>query len=842
MDSAGNTNMTNDTIYFNASGFGLDITPSPTPTVVDDGTYTNTDISLNAAWNTTDPESELLNVPLEYEYRIKFNSVSNPSESGYLNTTYTYVGTGTGVSAHQLNLTDGHNYTFEARAINTGGIRSEAGESDGIIVDVSAPTLPEVNSTHLEENWTSSNLVEFNWTAADGISNVSAFSYLLNTNSSTVPDSTPEAETEHTTISTGYNDGQQSVLKHNQSGSASSVYIEVKENLTAGDVLRVTMQLAESHVATTEKMGARLYAINIVPTGFNMTSSNISEVLDIERDVAYVSDLRDATSYVADIQINTGVTGSSFFVAIEGSTTDTDNNYNLLLANSNASYDSSTQSYYCLQGASCTNTTNTTGYAVTVAQRDLKADGTWDKSYIVGDGTFYFHVKAQDKAGNFGPTKHYQARVDASAPSTPQMTEPEKATVNTTWLNFSWTQSTDPESGVDNYTLAVDNNSDFSSPEFYGWVGNETNSTVTDLTADTTYYARVHSRNQAGVNSSWSDSVTTTIDTTAPLITLSKPSGTVVSSELTIVLQTDETAECSGRQDSNQYSAFTFTNSTLHETRVSYSGTSFDVKCTDIVNNQRVQAMSFTVDTSAVVSSLTLQSPSVFTDEIVSTNVTVKDSSGTGLGEIRKEAFALEIGQEAVPFSVFEDGGGKYTLQFIAPTLNGSYEYKVSVTTGTTTVTETSTLDAHALLFIVQYTGSAISANTGTKMIYSVTGNFSIGLASDSKSVGTSSTAGGLNLSANAKDGDVFVFVTRSSGNVERVGNLLKDRTFLDAVSPSFGYQLDQDTFVVFTDLGYDDIALSGNKTLETGKFNLVIENKGFDSSVNKTKLEVRLS
>jgi len=846
MDSAGNINTTNDTIYFNASGFGLDITPPLTPTVMDGGTYTNIDISLHAAWNTTDPESDLLHIPLEYEYRIKFNSVSNPSQSGYLNTTYTYVGISTEVNAHQLNLTDNHNYTFEIRAINTGGVRSGVGESDGIIVDISAPTLPEINSTHLEENWSSNRVVGFNWTAADGISNVSAFSYVLDANSTTIPDSIPEAETEHTTISTGYNDGQQSVLKLNQSGNASSVYVEIKQNLTAGDILRVTIQLAESHVETTEKIGVRVYAIGVVPTSFNMSANNVSEVLNFERDIAYVSDLRDATSYVADIQINTDVTSDRFFVAIEGSITDNDNNYNLLIAQSNVSYDASTISYYCTHGVSCVNTTNTTGYAITVAQRDLKADNVWDKGYTVGDGTFYFHVKAQDEAGNFGPVKHHQIRVDTSASSTPQMTEPEKETVSATFLNFSWTEATDPESGVDNYTLAVDNNSGFSSPEFYGWVNNQTNYTVTGLTADTTYYARVHSRNRAGVNSSWSDSVTTVIDTSAPVITLGKPSGKVISNEVTILLRTNERAECSGAEVPGVQSTFTFTNSTLHETRVTLSSgdgaKTFSVSCTDDVNNEVIDTLSIDVQTSAVVSSVTLQSPSVFTDDIVSTNVTVRDSSAAGLGEIPKGAFSLLIGQDALPFSLFDDGGGVYTLQFTAPQLNGSYEYSLGVTTGTTTVTGTSTLEVRDLLFIVQYTGAIVSASTATKMIYSITGNFSIGFASDSRSVDSSSTDEGLNLSANSKDGDVFVFVTRSSGSVERVGNLLKDRTFLDAVNPSFGYAIDQDTFVVFTDLGYDDIALTGNRTLNTGKFNLVIENKGFDSSVNKTKLEVRVN
>jgi len=428
--------------------------------------------------------------------------------------------------------------------------------------------------------------------------------------------------------------------------------------------------------------------------------------------------------------------------------------------------------------------------------------------------------------------------VDASGPSIPQMTEPEQTTVNVTELTFNWTESTDPESGVGNYTLVVDNNSDFSSPEFDAWVGNVTNFTVTGLVVDTTYFAKVRSQNVAGVDSSFSNTVSVVVDTTAPVITLSKPSGIVISSTVTIVLQTDETAVCSSRQDANSYTEFTFTNSTLHEIRVTYTGSSFDVKCVDSVNNQRVQALSFTVDASATVSTVTLQSQSVFTDEIVNTNVSVKTSGGVGIGEIGKSDFSVEVDSESLPFSLFDVGGGNYTLRFSSPGKNGSYSYEVTVKG----VVGVSTLSVHLLLFIVQYVESGLSVNRRVNMIYSIAGNFSIGVASDSSGVSASSTDGGINLSANVRDGDVFVFVTRASGSVERVEELLKDKVFLDAVNPSFGYALDQDTFVVFTDLEYGDIALTGNATLETGKFNLIIKNLGFDSTLNKKKLEIRVT
>jgi hypothetical protein len=520
--------------------------------------------------------------------------------------------------------------------------------------------------------------------------------------------------------------------------------------------------------------------------------------------------------------------------------TDTDNTYNLILASATTGLDTTTGSYTCTHGGSCTNTTNTTDYAINIDQRDLRSDGIWDRTFAVGDGQFTFHVRAQDKAGNFGNTTHYSIKVDSSGPSTPQMINAIKVS-NLSQLTFNWTEATDIESGVSNYSLQVDNNSDFSSPEFNDWVGNRTNYTVTGLTANTAYHARVLAQNQAGVNGSASNTVSQTVDTTAPIITLSKPSGTVVSTAVTIVAKTNEKSTCQGRESPNAYTSFAYTNTTYHETRVTLGGTgarTFDIKCQDSVGNEATVALSITVDTTATAGTVTLQTPTAFTDSVVVTNITVKTSGGTNLGEIPKTSFDISIGSDHPPFSLFDAGAGVYTAQFRSPLNNGSYAYTVSVGDASAT----STLTVNALNFIVQYTDSSIIANTARKLIYNVAGNFSIGLASDSRSVGTSSNTGGLNISANARDGDVFVFVTRSSGNVERIEELLVDRTFMDAVSPSFGYQLDQETFIVFTDLEYADIALTANSTLTTGRYTLIIENHGFDSTLNKTRFTVKVT
>ncbi|MBI3037279.1 fibronectin type III domain-containing protein, partial [Candidatus Woesearchaeota archaeon] len=836
-DLAGNVNRTNDTIFLNTSGVGLDITPPGIPTVVDGGTYTNIDSSLHARWNSTDHESELLHIPLEWEYRIVFDNFTRR-----LNETWQYAGIAAEVTVYSLNLSNGTNYTFEVRAINTAGLRSANGTSDGIIVDISLPDAPSVSSTHSQSAWSSNSAVSFNWSANDTLSGVGLYSYVLDTNATTIPDNVPEAENDHATLASSSNDGKSTMLKFNSTGNASAVFVEVKGNLSANDVVRVTVQLAEASTGSPDAMGFRVYVITAVPTSFAMNGSNISLIVDTSNDISFVSSILDATSYTVEVPMTTSVTGSRFFVAVAGETDDDNNRHNLLLAVSNSSIDSSTQSYQCGEVLGvCSNTTNTSEYGIKVDVRDLKQDGIWDRAYAVGDGRMYFHVKAKDKAGNFGATTNYSLLVDTSPPSTPQMTEPSKYT-NTTSVAFNWTQSMDADSGVDNYSLQADNNSDFSSPEFYAWVGNTTNYTVTGLTADATYNARVHSRNLAGVNSSLSSSVSTVIDTTAPSITFSKPSssGVLASQDVVLALNTNEKAICAFSLNSATYLNFTYTNSTYHETKVSASTGSNTVlvKCHDAILNENTPASTtFEVSTTSTASTITLQSPTVFTGDVVRTDVIVTTSSSQRLGELGAAAFTVKINGGAIPASVFDNGAGNYTLVFDSPATNGTYTMGVDVGSATATTT----LSVRALLFTVQYVQSGISSSSGDRLIYFVTGNFSLGLATDSRSFDKSSTSSALNMTSDARAGTAYIFVTRQSGGVERVESLLKERKFLDSVNPSFGYAIDQDTFVVFTDLEYDDIALSGNKTLTTGRYNLIIENKGFDATLNKTKLEVRV-
>ncbi|MCP3681918.1 MAG: hypothetical protein GY861_04435 [bacterium] len=825
MDLAGNILRTNDTIILNGTGTSFELGVPETPTVIDDGAYTNTVDGLHARWNVSGSG-------LTYEYRIGY-------EGTYLNSSWQPVDDNSEITAYRLGLTNGTNYTFEVRAINGDGTRGGVGYSDGIVVDITPPREPMVESSH-SSSWSSRNTVWFNWTANDTISGINDYSFLLDLNASGIPDKVPEEETEHEILTLGANNGNYSILKFNETGNASAVFIEVNEDLVEQDVLRVTVYASEDKYDTTDEIGIRVYAIQDIPTTFNETGSNVTTITTTYRDISYVADLVDADAYSYDIVASTNVS-DRFFIVVAGVTEDNNNYYDLKIAAADTSIDNTTQAYICKENeTSCTNMTDVMDYAVKVQQRDLKADNMWDTSYLVGDGTFHFHVKARDNADNWGAISNYTIRVDGSAPSIPQMTLNSQY-ANTTSVNFNWSISTDPDSGVDNYYLEVDNDTGFTSPEVSSWRGNVTNSTVS-LTTGYLYYARVRSRNYAGVNSSWSTTATTTVDTTPPTITFLKPTdgSSVVSETVTLVVMTDESAMCSLQVGAGVSRNFTFTNTTYHETRVAPSSTTptITVRCIDVVYNQATNSTRFTINTALLPSAsmITVPSKSSYTNEIVSMNVFIRTSGGTGIGDIPSSEFDLRLDGLSKGVSVADNGRGNYTITFVAPEQNGSYSMVLSSMGISSTA---STLDVNNIVFTVQYLNPGLSATRNSKMIYHVADLYSVGLASDSSDSDSAGTSSQLDMISDANDGSIFIFVSKPNNDAERLEEMLQNKDFIEALSPSFGYNMKKDIYIVYTQLAFEDISLSGIERLSPGQYKLLLDNKGFDVSTNMTEVEV---
>ena len=123
----------------------------------------------------------------------------------------------------------------------------------------------------------------------------------------------------------------------------------------------------------------------------------------------------------------------------------------------------------------------------------------------VANGTWYFHVRAQDSAGNWGSTDHYgPVKIDTTPPENPtncNETHGVQSGIAQTSVNdpsFTWSGASDNASGVNMY--------------YYYW-GSNLNGTSSDYTlvpaydpptvSEGTYYLRVKTKDNAGNEASW---------------------------------------------------------------------------------------------------------------------------------------------------------------------------------------------------------------------------------------------------------------------------------------------------------------------------------------------------
>ncbi|MBU0980509.1 MAG: hypothetical protein KJ709_06900, partial [Nanoarchaeota archaeon] len=457
----------------------------------------------------------------------------------------------------------------------------------------------------------------------------------------------------------------------------------------------------------------------------------------------------------------------------------------------------------------------------------------------LGDGTFYFHIKARDKADNWGSTTHFSFKIDTTSPSTPQL-GPVGSYIGAGNTSFNWTMSSDLQSGVSNYYLQVSNRSDFNNTIYSAWVGNKTNQSLT-ISEATIYYAKVRSQNGAGLNSTYSNAISTVLDTQPPKLLFYKPSGTVISPTVILRVDTDEDATCRYRVTTPPgiWRNFSYTGETIHESRLtSLSTTSYayTYSCYDAVGNENTTDITFTHSALAPTSITYVTAARGFTNSIVSFNVSVT-SSGTGLGEIKKSSTSLRLNTHYPDYNMDDRGDGLYEISFRAPMNEGNYSMVFNVSG----ITGSSTAEILDISLGLTYRGGGLQASSSTHMAFSRQSNYLFGMASDSSSVSTSGTASQLTITANTADGKIYIFATDPGARVETREHLLKDRTFKDNVLQSFGRQIDADEQKVYTLLEYDDIMIRSDtnraEELGPGVYNLVIRNTNITSG--KTLIEV---
>jgi len=148
-------------------GITVDSTAPVRPSVTDDGQFTTAGTSLHASWSSSDPHTQVT----EYQYAIG----TTPGATDIV--AWTSAGAATQVTRTGLSIADGANCFFSVRSRNAAGLWSEAGSSDGIIVDSSAPAAPAVTD---DGAFTSSNsTLHASWTGSDPNSGVIAYQYAI---------------------------------------------------------------------------------------------------------------------------------------------------------------------------------------------------------------------------------------------------------------------------------------------------------------------------------------------------------------------------------------------------------------------------------------------------------------------------------------------------------------------------------------------------------------------------------------------------------------------------------------------------------------------------------------
>ncbi len=392
----------------------------------DDIDWWNSNITLHAHWSATEDISRIY-----YRYRLL-----NDSDHYAGSPVWTDAGTDNSVKLTGLSLEEGWNMSFEVMAYNPFGLNATPVTSDGAVIDITRPDRPSVtSSTHPDQNTPSpSPAAVFNFTAADPISSsvasgVEGYSYLLDKHPGTAPDNDME-ERYWETLNEMHKGFYNQTLKVNGSGAgdlAYAVFTQLHNNITENESIRVKVALAEQFSDYADLMGVKVYLAelpnNAVVGDFDystMESNAVTNIANVSQDIMYVEEMDDAYVYTFDLEVNRTVNDNTddVYVVVAGIDTDDDNRQPLAIGGTTnpAVIDSDTKNFVCGENDVCRENTTTLEYAIKVERQDSGDDWSVQYDYL-GDDIYYFHVKARDRAGNWGDASHYRIMVAAGGVS-----------------------------------------------------------------------------------------------------------------------------------------------------------------------------------------------------------------------------------------------------------------------------------------------------------------------------------------------------------------------------------------------------------------------------------------
>ena len=310
----------------------------------------------------------------------------------------------------------------------------------------------------------------------------------------------------------------------------------------------------------------------------------------------------------------------------------------------------------------------------------------------LGDGNFTWNVNCSDTSGNTNiSASSKNIIVDTTPPSAVSLTAPENDTVSTDLTpTFDWTQAT--ESNFENYTILLDNNQDFSSPEREYEV---TSITTTDYTPGSIIpnnqklYWKVITYDKANHSTDSNEAYIYTTDNTAPSsFDLTSPDGTTTADstpELTWDASSDTNfanytveADTSDSFPSPAFTGYTYSASDTAINTTSLSDGTYYWRVTAYdkadQSTQSSSTFNFTADTTPP--AITLLYPPASHSENETNNIEFNYSVTDSLSEVSECELIIDGLVDQTESSVTEG----QTLTFLKYLDNGNYTWEINCT------------------------------------------------------------------------------------------------------------------------------------------------------------------
>jgi nitrogen fixation protein FixH len=495
---------------------------------------------------------------------------------------------------------------FRVRATDNLNNASSYSSAGSVVIDTTGPGVPGSvsSSDHSLSTWSTDQTITMIWNAStDSASGLAGYSYIFDTLTSTVPDTTQDIGTVTTITSGTLADGNSHYFhiravdalgNWGQTVHVGPFYIDTADPSTPGTPSTTTPTsnttptwVWNASVDSGSGLAVNAYTVDWSDSadfssnpGSDTSETNTFTQPDPLSDgvwyfrVKAEDALGNETAYSSSgsVEINTGLSNSAPNLPQSlGATSMVDGSYGTdstpALTFSLSDPDISDTLQYQIQIDDSSNF----GSPIVDYISALAAQGS--TSFTVGqsagsgtynagsaattlaDGNYYWRVKALDNSGsasdyNVANSGAVAFRVDTTAPSVPASLTGQSP-IGSSFPSISWNASTDTGSGSVSYTVGWCDNSDFTGCNANTDTTTLSSFSIEEALADGTWYFRVYASDASNNNSANSSAITVNIDTTAPT-TPGTPSTTTPTTDTTPTWTWTASTDSNSGLDPNQ--------------------------------------------------------------------------------------------------------------------------------------------------------------------------------------------------------------------------------------------------------------------------------------------------